>query len=70
MQKWFQLEESDMRVPKQVQKYLVILTVKTKVSMVQQFKYFATQKEAKAWASGQFGKMQLFKISYDFQREL
>lgn len=56
--------------PKELQKYLVIKTVKDSDGQSQSFRYFKTEKEAKSWAKGEPGKLTLFKVKFEWKREL
>jgi len=55
------------RVPKELRKYVVVAKVK---NGIEYFRYFQTQKEAKAWARTCSGTCDLFRINYDFYERL
>lgn len=58
------------RAPKELQKYVVVVTESGPARTTQTFQYFYSQKDAKKWAKDKLGKKQLFKIDYDFYGDL
>lgn len=58
------------RAPSVLSKYVVTVTDRTNLYDKKTFKYFSNQREAKAWASDQVGKRQLFRIMYDYFGEV
>lgn len=54
-----------MRPPKELSKYVVYSKIELTGGIREEFKYFQTMKEAKAYAKAAQGKRRLFKINYE-----
>lgn len=64
--------KQNKRPPKELTRYVVHVVEKVNkgAGIKETFKYFQTQKEAKEFARGVYGRKYLFKCVYDFIGEL